>query len=118
MEARSVSSGVRSSVDRGVVGSCLEQVRSGERLGEQLTNVARGSQRDTLDSNSEKQYYGAENHRVGPLGNYQLLGRTVFFSVLRDLVVRLLFQIPEVFTSPGPYTEGRSVTDGILQAQT
>ena len=54
-------------------------------MGEQLTNVARGSQRDTLEPNSEKQYYGAGNHQAGPLGNCQLLGRTVFFLVLKGL---------------------------------
>ena len=81
-------------------------------------NVAKASQQDTLESNSEKQYCGAENHQAGPLGNYKLLGRTVFVSVLKGSVARLLFQIPVVSTSPGPYTEGRSATDGILQAQT
>ena len=44
----------------------------------QLMNVAKASQRDTLESNSEKQCYGVEDHQAGPLGNDQLLGRTVF----------------------------------------
>ena len=35
-------------------------------MGEQLTNAARESQLDTLESNLERQYYGAGNHQGGP----------------------------------------------------
>ena len=37
------------------------------KMGEQLTNAARGSQLDTLELNLERQYYGAGNHH-GALG--------------------------------------------------